>query len=485
MNKNNRPGLKPKFKIPGYHIPKDSEKPNPKPKHERAYLPPLPDHLKKFTEPPFSMCARYHEFKETINSLRDKWEAIKLTEEEERYRFFEAINGLVICARMPGTKAGAALYFLTCLLDMPIIQITNKFLIDNDLHDARDIIKDDLLHYAREMVTSYILGDQLRNRARAKEIKPFFEDSKASEERHLKLVNRELRHFYKTLLNTIRINEWVDDSSDSDEEEMIRDTDPLWRQDKIMIEAVKSLACREGEDLNQYFNDAFLKKHKLTGGIGYNPYYLTSEQANFIDNYKHIQFWYDRFNDGELKEFKTKNELDSHIEENDLVDTQGNKTSIKKIIAGIQAIPRKEPSIYAYLKVGLLGRLNQLYKFLKNREIPIKEAFHEYRYYTEGLKPDNEDADIKYQNNKELQDMLHSGDQEKHLQELDYKDILEAVKKVLTKKQIEIFDSMTNSNYKITKVAEELGCSVPYVSTEWSKIKKKFSKPPISDLIKS
>ncbi|MFO8164513.1 MAG: ECF-type sigma factor [Desulfatiglandales bacterium] len=479
---------KPTFKIRGYRPSKPSQKP-----FEQAYLPPLPEHLKKHTEPKLAPCGRLSDAIDIATRLLPEWNAHRITDEEKQYQFLNAINDIVLCIRRTrsrrpkkrGIREDALNFLMTAMIER-INKTARDFCIWKNLDSDPGDIALEWEQTAYEMTKTLILGDTVKGleafytQYPVEIVKKQSRKMEYVRQKHRHLVNRELKNFIKVLFNTIRMIEYVDETSDAERKGMT--TDPK------MLDIIKILACREtAEDSFQNFTNEFREKHKLTGGAGYDPLFLKPNEKDLLDNYKQIQAWYDSFNNGELEGIKTKTELDNYIEEHDLKDRNGNKMTIQKVIEGIQDIPHKTSNLFEYLfikektaSLGLFGRLNRLYKALDNYNIPIQKADDIYDNYIYGTYPDDE-AFKKLPSNEELKEEINQ--QIAAIERVEMKEALIEMAQNLSPRQIDYLALMLRYHSDVSEVANSLGVSRRTAYRHLNQLKKLFKGHPAREIL--
>ncbi|MFC1534410.1 sigma factor-like helix-turn-helix DNA-binding protein [Thermodesulfobacteriota bacterium] len=365
---------KPTFKIVdrngNAYIPSKSVKP--KPEEERVYLTPLLYHLQKIIDRPKRIQGNLYysissESKEIIKKLEKRWRK-HLLNNKELERFYNAVNGLVVCTRAEEDcrvkGKDNCLSFLINLLEPFIKSEVNYFIKSKSLNYKE---KEVWIKRAKKLVEIEILGDQINSPDRARVVKEHFEVSKPSENRHLSLVDRRIKSSREKLLNTIQAE---------DQPELV----------KIVESLLTNRA--EGDDLLRFFKKSYIARAKA-----YDPYYLTLEEQNLLDDYRHVEMYYTDFNNGELEEFgiKTKAELDSHIEKEELQEM-----SVKDLISRLQKIPNRKQNIFKYLfslkdearntykHRRLYNRLRDLKRILDNPPRKIVKKF-DNEYETQDL----------------------------------------------------------------------------------------------------
>ena len=314
------------------------------------------------------------------------------------------------------------------------------------------LIKDDELWFLRawRITRSYILADQLEKYLRKKEIKQFFDDGTASEEKHLSLVDRNLKQRFLFLMKNIEF------------------------YDPQMVDIVKSLACRGRTDVFRFYQPKTLNKYGLSGGLGYDPFYLEPNQVTLLDNFKIIENYFNCFNDGDFPDYN-ENALREHIE-NEIEEP------IDKIFDDIKAIPENPRNFFSYLFSKdqnnfskLTSKLDQLNEFLNDHAPPICADPTQYNFFAEGY-VDDEKVNTK---------KLHNFGVTTEEQTRETMDIFKEIKKKLTSRRAQILDMMLENDQQVSVVAGKMNVSPAYISKEFSIIKRTIlTDTNIKDLVK-
>ncbi|MCK9276391.1 MAG: hypothetical protein M0P57_15035 [Syntrophales bacterium] len=304
---------------------------------KKVLIPPLPSHVQKIVNQPIHINYDINSViaKETINKRRSKWET-GLLSSSELVEFYDAINMLVVLARHKDDARVLnnknCVSFLMDMVRPGIVKVTQDFIKNFDLFNDQD----DWHQRAELIVRTIIFGDQIHHPSRKGVIEDHLIDSQASEDRHLELNDKHLKIHWEKVKSTIEMD------------------------DNPELEDLLKSTYLGGNDVSRYFNDKFLKSKQ-----GFDPFYLSSEEWNLIDDYELIDLTYEMFNNGELLEIKTRVELTDHIKK--II-----KREPEEVFNKISKIPDRKINLPGYLftQKRLYYALKDLKDFLEGGDIP-------------------------------------------------------------------------------------------------------------------
>lgn len=445
-------------------------------------LPKLPEHLQMRFLSAWDFQRNFSKYKKTVQRLSDKWDRGSLKSEKERFAFLKSVNGLIVIARQNGIIAKEALNFLLGIMDIHIKRAVQAFLRkrENLNREERERkrenknlnmevnvadkgrkdtdIADPEAWYVRawRITRTYIISDQTKKYSRKKEIEQYFEDNTALEEKHLSLVDRNLRQRFLFLMENFEC------------------------YDPEMKEIIKSLACRGREDIFRFFSAESLEEKGLSGGLGYDPFYLEPKQIELLDDYKIIDSYFSCFNDGDFPGYD-EHSLKVHIEKEI-------GTSIDEVLDGIKAIPDNPYNFFSYMFSldnngfsKLTSKLDQLNELLNDHAPPIYEDTIQYDFLAEGHLIQDKENDKADSRNIQVSKTTE------YEKENDILDIFTEIKQILTPRRAEILETMIDCEQQVNLVAKKMNVSPAYISKEFSIIKKTIStnahlKDLVSDL---
>lgn len=443
-------------------------------------LPKLPEHLKLRFLPAWEFQRNFSKYKKNVQRFSDKWNNGSLKKKKELLKFLDSLNGLIVIARQNGAMASEALNFLMDVMDVHIKRSVKNFLRKRSnlnreerehKRENKNLYKGDGAGFNRRrqdplitdpewwefrawrITRSYIISDQMEKYSRKREIGKYIDDDTASEEKHLSLIDRDLRQRFLFLMGS---TDFFDDGE--------------------MEQIVKSLACRGKRNVFRFFNPESLYECGLSGGLGYDPFYLEPDQVALLDNYKNIENYFNCFNDGDFPDYDEYS-LKTHIEKEI-------GTLIEKVFASIKAIPETHCNFFSYLfgldENGfskLTSKLDQLNELLNDQAPPICEDPTKYDILAEGRVIQDEKNGMVGSRKTQVRP------ETEFEKTYDMKEIFNEIKKRLTPRRAEILDMML-THEQIGLVAEKMNVSPSYISKEFSIIQKTISiDPHLRDLV--